>query len=200
MHCNYCGEEQPVPDAAARSAVLRERERERARDEKRLAEKKEEQRTERWWIVGVLVFAAVSAIAGIIFGNVNGSSPTNASAPKPTDDESTGKNKVKANVHAALARGCRVVNEARSADDVLTVSDWKLPHHACVTIVAATGIADVTLTLQFTDNEGNPLKKPMTGKELEALFCSPATAKYGYTITPSTPAPFTYEELQCADE
>jgi hypothetical protein len=211
--CDFCGEDNVAPDVARRQELQLERIRaderkriddlERARlDELRSARVAaiHERKSESRWLyisIGIGIVAITGAL--VINGLTGGGSSSSAPANKPTDAKSTGKTHVKEIVDGKLKHGCRVINEARTVDDVATISNWKLPKGSCVTIVAATGIDDNVLTIQFLDDEGSPVSQKHSGKELVEVFCPEETAKYGYRISPAATMPFTFEELQCED-
>lgn len=213
--CDFCGEDNVAPDLERRQQLqverLRAEEKRRQDDLERLrieekvqarlaAEnaKRSENRGLYWSIglgaVGIVVALVINAVAPTPTGD------SGSTKPKPSDARSTGKTKVKEVVDGKKKHGCRVINEARTADDVVTISDWKLPKGSCVTIVAATGIDDNTLAIQFFDADDAPVSKKHQGKELVEVYCSKETAKYGYRIWPAATMPFTFEELQCEDE
>jgi hypothetical protein len=211
--CTFCGEDNVAPDVERRQWLQAERLRadeQKRRDElerlkleeqrsHRLAVARENASSNRWLYISIAI--GVVSIAGALILNAFAPPPSPLSAEaKPTDARSTGKDRVKEIVTGKKKHGCRVINEARTVDDVATISDWKLPKGSCVTIVAATGVDGNVLSIQFLDDGGNPVSKLHEGKELIEVFCPDVTAKYGYRITPSATMPFTFEELQCEDE
>lgn len=194
--CPYCGKQVLLPEHIVehrreRAARARQQAEGRAREAQSTARRRSARK--RAAIVAVVVGLAVLATVGGVAALIYASRDT-----RPRDTVSSGNDQVAQWLVSLKARGCDHMVSPPSTEEGIVNMTMKLKRKGnCLTVMAATGVAQNALTLSMRTPFGQQVPASQPGTFVHLTHCADADGAYPVSVTPSTDHFYTFAAIDC---